>query len=265
MSWKSSLSGRERKASGRLRGTRGAAALAVSALFLVAVEAKAQMSEESTNLQVLPKGISRDELNDIMRSFSFALGVRCQYCHVGGDGRSLEGVEFDKDDDPHKRQARYMMQMVETLNEKILAKMPDRDDPPVVMECKTCHRGRPKPRLLIQELRLAQDAGGIDSTLSQLRGLRKNFDNRGAYDFGEWETSQFAEQLVAEGRFADAIAVFELNAEYFPQSASITFNLAQLYEKQGDSAMAIFHYKRVLELAPLNKRAQERLDALTKR
>lgn len=265
MTWKRSERGRDRDSTGRLRRMHAAAVLAMTALSLVVVEAAAQMPDKYTNLQVLPKDISRTELIEIMRSFSFALGVRCQYCHVGGDGRSFEGVEFDKDDDPHKRQARFMMQMVETLNEKTLAKMPDRDDPPVVMECKTCHRGRPKPLLLIQELRLALDAGGIDSTLSHLRGLRKDFDNTGAYDFGEWETNQFAERLAREGRTADAVAVYELNAEYFPESASIALNLAQLYEEQGDSATAIRHYKHVLELAPRNKRAKERLEALTKR
>ena len=33
-----------------------------------------------------------------MREFSFALGVRCQHCHAGGNGVSLEGVSFKSDD-----------------------------------------------------------------------------------------------------------------------------------------------------------------------
>ncbi|MEE9149881.1 MAG: hypothetical protein V3U27_21095, partial [Candidatus Tectomicrobia bacterium] len=42
----------------------------------------------------------------------------------------------------------------------------------------------------------------------------------GSYDFGEWETNQVAEQLTAEGRIRDAIAIYELNSEFYPESVS---------------------------------------------
>jgi hypothetical protein len=38
------------------------------------------------NLQYYRKDIPRPELVQRMREFSFALGVRCQHCHSGGDG-----------------------------------------------------------------------------------------------------------------------------------------------------------------------------------
>jgi hypothetical protein len=41
-----------------------------------------------------------------MRHFSFALDVRCQYCHLGGDGVSFDGVVFESDDDPDKVKAK---------------------------------------------------------------------------------------------------------------------------------------------------------------
>ena len=82
----------------------------------IALPANAQIPDAFTNLQVLPEDISRNSLVQIMRGFSFTLGVRCQYCHVGGDGISFEGVAFDKDDDEDKCKARFMMRMVETLN-----------------------------------------------------------------------------------------------------------------------------------------------------
>ena len=249
----------------RHRVVRGALVILFSCSLLLAGSANAQIPDEFTNLKVLPRDISRGDLVDVMRGFSLSLGVRCQYCHVGGDGRSFQGVEFDKDDDPHKRQARFMMEMVETLNEKTLAKMPDRSDTPVVMQCKTCHRGRPKPLLLTQELQLALESGGVDSTVAHLRSLRKEFDNSGAYDFGEWETNLFAEKLQSEGRSAEAIAVYELNAEYFPESPSIAFSLGMLYEQQGETETAMRHYERAMELSPRDKRAQERLEALQKR
>ena len=50
-----------------------------------------QIPEKFENLQFFPKDIARDSLINIMRGFSFALGVRCQHCHTGGDGISFEG------------------------------------------------------------------------------------------------------------------------------------------------------------------------------
>ena len=41
---------------------------------------------KSENLQYFPKDITRPQLIQRMREFSFSLGVRCQYCHPGGNG-----------------------------------------------------------------------------------------------------------------------------------------------------------------------------------
>src|SRR3954454_4784689 len=53
--------------------------------------AQSQAPWNGENLQYFPKDISRERLTQRMREFSFALGVRCQYCHAGGDGVSFEG------------------------------------------------------------------------------------------------------------------------------------------------------------------------------
>ena len=60
--------------------------LAVLSSGAGACPAAAQIPEKFVNLQVLPKDLARDSLVQIMRGFSFALGVRCQHCHSGGDG-----------------------------------------------------------------------------------------------------------------------------------------------------------------------------------
>jgi thioredoxin reductase len=41
-----------------------------------------QIPDKFTNLKVLPKDISKQELQSTMRGFAFALGVRCEHCHV---------------------------------------------------------------------------------------------------------------------------------------------------------------------------------------
>ncbi len=238
--------------------------LACGVLLLVTLvlPATAQIPEEFTNLQVLPQDITRDSLIHIMRGFSFALGVRCQYCHVGGDGISFEGVEIHKDGDEDKRKARFMLRMVETLNRYVLPMTPERDEPPVKVECKTCHRGLARPLLLKQDLLLVVHEAGVDSAAQRYRQLREDFALSGSYDFGEWETNQVAEMLEAEGRFRDAIAIYELNAEFYPESVAIVANLAGLYEREGEVEAAIGYYERVLELRPGHRGAQARLEAL---
>ena len=70
------------------------------------------------------------------------------------------------------------------------------------------------------------------------------------------------EQLAAEERYSDAIAIYELNSEFFPESTSILGTLGNLYEQINETETAIGYYERVLELRPNNRRAQERLAEL---
>ena len=239
-------------------------AIAMFGLVFVwsAPSVRAQIPDEFTNLKFLPEDISRDSLLTVMRDFSFALGVRCQYCHVGGDGRSFEGVEFHKDDDPNKRKARFMLGMVADLNAQILPSIPDRDDPPVRMECKSCHRGLARPLLLKQQMRLIVDEFGSDSAAAWYRDMRERNPTGGSYDWGEWETNVLAERLDRDGQTADAIAMYMLNAEFNPNSVSIQGSLAGLFLQQGDTTSAIERYERILEIRPGHRGATERLAAL---
>src|SRR5437773_9826032 len=108
----------------------------------------AQLPEKFENLRYFRKDIPRDTLVNIMRGFSFALGVRCQYCHAGGDGISFAGVVFKSDEKAAKRNARFMIQMVDSINRVVLAALPVRSTPPVSVQCVTCHRGLSKPTTL---------------------------------------------------------------------------------------------------------------------
>lgn len=226
--------------------------------------APAQIPDRAVNLQVLPENLPRDSLVEIMRGFSFALGVRCQHCHVGGDGVSFEGVVFESDDDPDKLKARHMLEMVRDLNDVVLAALPERDSPAVEVSCSTCHRGRSRPVQLAQELRMALDDFGPDSAVARYERFRGDEDTvlSGVFDFGEWEINVLAERLAGEGRSRDAIAMYELNARYHAGSVSIHSGLAALLEEVGDVVAAIAAWERVLELSPNNARAQARLAAL---
>lgn len=241
----------------------GIAFLGLTAVLIPAGRLPAQIPDEFRNLQVLPQDISRDSLILLMRSFSFATGLRCEDCHVLGENNSFGNARFDLDDKVNKRKARYMLEMVQRINGELLAGLPERDTPNLAVECKTCHRGLAKPFLLRTELHRVLDARGIDAAIARYRQLRERASMRGAYDFGEWEMNELAREVEADGRTGAAVAFLVLNSEFYPASPSIPATLGPLYEKLGQRDDAIAAYRRVLELDPGNQVAQERLRVLT--
>lgn len=235
--------------------------LALTAVLVVPTAATAQIPDTFTNLKVLPQDIERDELVGMMRDFTFALGVRCTHCHVN-NGTSFADTDFAADDKPAKEQARYMMRMLSELNSETLPGLPDRTDPPVVMTCKTCHRGQTRPFLLSQELLMAAHDSGADGAVARYRELRERYETSGAFDFGERETLGVADELANEGLTAEALALNELNAEYHPESTDIWTRIGTLRAESGDQTGALAAFERVLEINPRARGIQERIDAL---
>ena len=233
----------------------------IPALLRAAGEAQAQIPDKFTNLKVLPSDISRDSLVRIMRGFSLSLNVRCQYCHVGGDGVSFAGVTFEKDDDPDKIKARFMLRMVDSLNRVVLPGLPGLDRTPLRIECKTCHRGSARPLLLTQLLEEVRDSAGIATAITRYRALRQNQSTAGRYDFGEWEINLWAERLATRGLTSDAVAIYELNLEFFPRSGSILIALGTLLEKT-DRPKAIQYFERAAGLQPADTVLKRRLERL---
>ncbi len=238
-----------------------AVATAVSGLA-VPVASQMQIPEEFTNLHYYPQDISRDSLIQVMRGFSFALGVRCSYCHARVEGEA--GLEFDfaSDDDANKRKARWMLQLVDELNDEILPEMLDRDTPATTVQCVTCHHGLGKPQTLQMALWDAIEGEGVDAAVDLYGELREDYFGLGAYDFGEWEMNELARKLGAAGLDDAAIAMLLLNDGHHPDSPSIQYMLGELYEKTGDTDAAVARYERTLEILPDHGGAQARLEAL---
>ena len=88
------------------------------------------------NLQVLPKDMPRAEITALMRTFTAALGVQCNHCHVGTP------QERFKDELPAKATARKMLKMAMAINADPMGVKPGE---PNKVTCYTCHRGALKP------------------------------------------------------------------------------------------------------------------------
>ena len=198
--------------------------------------AQQQQPQPPQNLQVLPKDITRPELTAIMRGFTQSLGVRCEYCHALRDGVTPEPgqsiqvnqLNLPSDANPRKDKARFMMRMTDSLNTVVLARMPDRRDPPVMVTCVTCHRQNPVPTTIVAVLTEVYTKSGIDSAVARYRALRASDLTSGKYNFGERPVIELARRLGEEGKPADAIKLLEMLKEFFPNSPSIDAQIAAL-------------------------------------
>ena len=94
------------------------------------------------NLKVLPMDIPVRALLDTMRTFTGALGVRCNFCHVGEEGKPLSTFDFASDAKKDKSTARKMLAMVHRINEQDFGVT---DFSKVKVTCFTCLRGAKKP------------------------------------------------------------------------------------------------------------------------
>jgi hypothetical protein len=241
----------------------------VCAASLVAL-APASASAQSTppapvNLQVLPKDTPRPVLIQRMREFSFALGVRCQHCHVGGDGISFDGVVFESDQKVQKQQARAMMRLVETINTTLLPQVPARSQPAAAVDCVTCHRGLPVPKTIETVLLETIARDGAAAAVKQYRELRSHETLTGRYDFDEWRVNEVARVLIDQGHVDAAVALLEMNAEFYPASSAIDFQLGELFLKSGQRDKALGRFRSALQKEPANDRLKQRIEELERK
>jgi len=127
-------------------------ALLVASLLFLSTNVLAQTDQHApashheipkpTNLQVLPKDISPQDLLATMHQFTQQLGVHCSFCHEVNS--QTHHPDFVSDAKPEKAAARVMMRMTHDLNTKYLAQLSDRD-PGEKVTCGTCHRGQAMP------------------------------------------------------------------------------------------------------------------------
>nr|WP_121271937.1 c-type cytochrome [Pedobacter schmidteae] len=102
-----------------------------------------QEEPKATNLKVLPKNISHDDLDKVMDGFKAALGVKCGYCHSPRKDNPKK-LDFASDENPKKEEAREMMRMTNKINKKYFHKK-DKEGKLTHITCTSCHNGKEEP------------------------------------------------------------------------------------------------------------------------
>ncbi len=229
-------------------------------IFVLSVSTNAQMPDKFKNLKILPKDITKDQLDKIMDSFTEGLGVNCEFCHVRND--NTDKMEFNLDTKESKNKARIMLQMTMDINKKYLSQLSQFTDNIEQVSCITCHHGNKEPKMLQDVLYSVVQKAGVDSAISTYHQLHDQYYGGFNYDFRDHSLVQLVQMLDKDQKYDDAMKIAQLNLEMYPTSGVATFGLGQVYEAKGDKEDAIATYKKAIELMPraarfLNKRIED--------
>jgi tetratricopeptide (TPR) repeat protein len=91
---------------------------------------------------------------------------------------------------------------------------------------------------------------GIEAAVAQYRELKLTQPDR--YVFSENELIVLGYILIHQKQYKNAIEIFRLSVEAYPQSWNTYDSLAEAYMDNGDKELAIQNYKKSLEINPKN-------------
>ena len=114
------------------------------------------------NLKILPKKITKEQMDSVMKHFTTSLNVKCNFCHV----RTADNKEWDhaSDANKHKLVARNMMKMTDQINKKYFDVGTGKGlGATYLVTCYTCHNGKADPEVKPQAQQNRQRQQG-DST-----------------------------------------------------------------------------------------------------
>jgi tetratricopeptide (TPR) repeat protein len=101
---------------------------------------------------------------------------------------------------------------------------------------------------------------GVEGAIAAYRDLKAK--QAATYDFSEAELNQLGYRLMLTGKLKEAIEIFKLNVEGYPQSFNTYDSLAEAYMNMNQRELAIANYKKSLELNPNNTNAAAALKKL---
>jgi tetratricopeptide (TPR) repeat protein len=101
---------------------------------------------------------------------------------------------------------------------------------------------------------------GLEAGLRQYSVLKAT--GRKDVFFNESSFNQLGYRYLTAGKLGEAIAVFKLNVEAYPQSFNVYDSLGEAYMKNSQNGLAGENFKKSLQLNPKNENARKMLEKL---
>jgi CubicO group peptidase (beta-lactamase class C family) len=120
----------------------------------------------------------------------------------------------------------------------------------------TCSRMDPDDKVPLELL----NEGKIAQAMDRYRTIKQS--NPADVYLSENRFNNLGYQYLAQQKYEQALAIFKLNVEFYPESANCYDSLAEAYMNNGDTELAILNYRKSLELNPDNQNAVRMLKKL---
>jgi tetratricopeptide (TPR) repeat protein len=114
---------------------------------------------------------------------------------------------------------------------------------------------------LVEVLADVLENGSFDAARTAFEAARRDLPPESWY-LSNGEINGLGYRMLGDERFDDAVSVFELYVELFPDDANAYDSLGEAFMERGDTKPAIANYERSLELNPNNGNAVEMLTKL---
>jgi CubicO group peptidase (beta-lactamase class C family) len=101
----------------------------------------------------------------------------------------------------------------------------------------------------------------VDKAIEAYKRISKG-SSKNSFVFNEDELNSLGYQMIKENKLENAIHLFELNIEEYPNSANVYDSMGDIYRINGQINLAIKNYEKSLELNPDNSNAIEMLKQL---
>lgn len=116
---------------------------------------------------------------------------------------------------------------------------------------------QPKKSLTVS-LQDVIDSEGIEAAIAHFTKLEKNEE----YELIEGDMNRLGYQYLSNGQLDEAVAIFKLNMEAFPESGNTYDSYAEGLMEQGKNEMAIKYYRKSIEVNPGNQNGIDMLKKL---
>lgn len=103
----------------------------------------------------------------------------------------------------------------------------------------------------------------IEKVIQQYHDLKARKST--VYDFSEPKLNLLGYYLLNKNRITDAIAIFKMNVEAFPEAWNVYDSLGEAYALANETELAIQNYRKSLEINPQNTNAVQALQKLERK